>query len=1161
MEDAVMLFDGQVVPLSAISDSGIFNPKDPNLLFFNDISEVDIKGNSINRDGRVRRFKKGDTAYMAAFDAKTGDFNGYYSEEKFWENNYISNDKKGTEATKLDLGKKFSFTPFFSYDDTMKVYFEYKFITIDADQKIKLIYNYQYALFSEISSNSNLNNLPLHASGDNNLQVISEPVSDDLNYYGNYIINKKFLLPNNTLSSLDNGQKGIIFEIIYVWNEIFSDANFIIWLIDNKLYAPLEAHINLPNRYNLPYGTIESAYHQLYTEEYFARLRLALIDFRYWILNYKEDYSKIAIEEFAVYIINLFPVEELSYLDYDVKINLLKKILNPDNKWIIGNWFFNTLNEEQALIKLIRSIAHESNGELNYDEIDKFLIYLNTIYDYSVKETLYEVLYSKINDGTVYDDDGNGNQGQFVKAVYNLWLESKFNPFHEIPAKAQTALDNFIYTPFNCRWKVFDPDISFFDKIPDYTAAPLVINYESDKKLLWYVDNYKFEFYENKILAKEEVKDYGYQPYGVYNFFQPLSIKPSDVNETIINLPLLNLLNKETPVEGELYNCIPAFYLKYVDDLGDKSDVKNTISTIFDVVLTFTGIGNLPKLRHLKDLSLFGRLLRPGSAALSASETAHLIRAFKGLFNTFEAVSGVASMAHSLLASSTCDVYFNSQGQPPSESDPEYQSYQECLEFKDNIDLWLGAVEIFSMSADIITSRMLKKATKKLRNSIPPHSSFDNFRTLVSQIDNLGDDLSGFLIRLENDFPNVKSIFNISAFNEEEKIAFMFEYGDNIPALTIIDRDAQKLMDNWKLLYNKKINDRNNLEFLANQARTTAIVRYYDASDDLRKTLEGIADSKRWDFLDQYGTTSSTIFDKFVENHNLVNYWKRFHYDNAIEGFKALTNSKQITFLEHYGDCSADVFNRIKKGNLIKYWEKVDNSPLHVSVHSTYIKKVGYLEAVGKAHVSRNHGELLVNHLKGTIKKDLHNGNNLVTGYSGLHFDFVITEPNPLTFITTTINGEVYKIGPPPTVSATVQSAIKAGSELPDSGAKDCEVYVWGYIRENIGNRRNPNMQFILDGSGNPIQGWVGKTNSSRTTLFVGISEEKALNEIAFARYNLNPNSWVRGMNGQSSAKWQGLSSEGVKIQMFLGNKVSIQPTTVPSSTLDYGSAFPTLLP
>ncbi|WP_026715315.1 hypothetical protein [Flavobacterium daejeonense] len=252
------------------------------------------------------------------------------------------------------------------------------------------------------------------------------------------------------------------------------------------------------------------------------------------------------------------------------------------------------------------------------------------------------------------------------------------------------------------------------------------------------------------------------------------------------------------------------------------------------------------------------------------------------------------------------------------------------------------------------------------------------------------------------------------------------------------------------------------------------------------------------------------------------------------------------------------MFNRIKKGNLIKYWEKVDNNPLHVSVHSIYIKKVGYLEAVGKVHVSRNHGELLVNHLKGTIKKDLHNGNNLVTGYSGLHFDFVITEPNPLTFITTTINGKVYKIGPPPTVSATVQTAIRASSEVPGSGAKDCEVFVWGYLRKKVSG----NWQFVFDGSGNPIRGWVGKTNSPKTTLFVGMSEEKALNEIAFARYNLSPSDWIEPNSlGAQSNTWLGYSSEGLKIRMFIGNKVSIQPTVVPSSTLDYGSAFPTLLP
>lgn len=85
------------------------------------------------------------------------------------------------------------------------------------------------------------------------------------------------------------------------------------------------------------------------------------------------------------------------------------------------------------------------------------------------------------------------------------------------------------------------------------------------------------------------------------------------------------------------------------------------------------------------------------------------------------------------------------------------------------------------------------------------------------------------------------------------------------------------------------------------------------------------------------------------------------------------------------------------------------------------------------------------------------------------------------------------------------------------------------------------------------------KTNyKGKTTVFVGLTEEKILNEIAYARLNLSASSWVPHETiGQYSNEWNGLSSTGIEINMYIGVGTNDFPIGVPSQSLNYGSAFP----
>jgi hypothetical protein len=797
MSDLVVLYTGDIVYLSSVSDNDTFDPLNQDLLFF--------------KSGRVRRFKKNGIAYMAIFDEITEEFVSYRSEISFWNYNKANIVENTSSTSYTALGSRFNILDVIAInvDDNSRVVVAHKKIfpnSLQNNAEIKYEIEYKFYPYKVAFPIRKFVDL-LNPDGYEFISFVPQSVFGALTPYYHFIINKKYLGANGQLRDVDSGgddigEIGVLADVILVLDFVYISSGLINQLNILKLSEPFHKHINLPNRYNNNYGSIEIEYHSLYDDEYFARFRLGLIEFRYWIIQYKDDYTKIDENALAVYIVNLFSYQELNALSYDTKINLLNKILR-DNFWIIGNWGFNKLNEEEAIIKIIRSIASEDlNGNLNYSDIDKFMMFLNSIYDFAEEITLYQVLYDRINDTAFSSDDGKGNKGQLVKTVYNLWLESKFNPQHSVTTIAQNALSYFKYTPFNALWQTEDPTITF--PIPDETAAPKIICYESEKILLWYVDNFKFEFYNNKILAKQDIKDYGYQPYGFYDIFQPIALRVTDSDDTIIRMPVKGIATSAN-YEDFINNCIPIFYLQYVDDLGDYSDTKETIGTAIDVVLTFTGVGNIAKLRHIKDVSLLRKLFIAGE--LTLVERVALTRALSGLASASEAVIAIASLVFRF-STASCTVYYNNAQNTPEPTDPEYQKYTLCQ----SINGWLFALEMLSLSGDLLARRAFNRATKRLQQSIPAGSQYNELRTAVNSLDELDSLLIDFLQSIQTTYPNVFARVN-NFSTQEKKFAFMFDFEESPNKLDILNANDGELVEQWsKVEYFKP--KRKELDFL-----------------------------------------------------------------------------------------------------------------------------------------------------------------------------------------------------------------------------------------------------------------------------------------------------------------------------------------------------------
>lgn len=825
MANLVLMFDRTIVQLSDISDYSTYNPNDNDLLFFS--------------NGTVRRFKKNGYAYVAIFSSIDNHFMGYFLESLFWNSNNIRKGPEGS-ASKSNLGQKFTYYEPRNLDG--QVVLAHKVIIPPMDDINNLALNvlYKYVPYSVVAANRNTISLDNAEYDYENFNLI--PVSSNLETYYNFIRRKQYLGSDGQLYYLDTSQLSVLWDVVYVLNEIYSDPELLDYFSSKEVQIVFDTHLNLSNRYSNNFGEIDPLYHNLYNEEYFARFRLQLIKFRYWLLRYKRNYNDIDANNLSVFIIDIFPVIELSYLLYNTKIKLLNLIL-LNSGWIIGNWFINKFNEEEAIIKLVSCIPYkDSLGKYNYIEIDTFFNYLNEIYDYTsiFPETLFEVLYSAVDDSAFFNDNGTGNLGKFIKVIYDLWLLSKFNPFHQDPIIAENALDIFTYTDYAANTAIPPQNASI--------AAPLILGYQSEKVLLWYKDNFNFKFIENQIMAVQTYDEKRSEVVGYYDFFQPVVLKATNTIDTIIKLPFQNTQeNDSSPDLEKINNSIPIFYLKYIDDVGDYSDAKETIGAIIDVVLTFTGIGNITKLKHIRHLSKLRKL-----SSLQATEKILLLEGISGVVGTIEITAGVSSTIVSYVEDDC--------------SDPEF-----CK----TLNLFLFGLEIASLSFDSLAKRALRRNAQDVIAYIgdsPWPSSFEipkipgdpdsTARKMLENIANIEEFLTAFRTNRLVNRPDLLAKFD--AMPEGKKYQFFYDFEAQTDDI-LDELNIENLLDEWDDVTHL-LTERRSISFLKNY-------RIIKNSDELNIEIFKGRDGKilRKDATPPYG-------------HNDYNYnAKGVHHIDALQ--------------------------------------------------------------------------------------------------------------------------------------------------------------------------------------------------------------------------------------------------------------------------------------
>ena len=954
MREAVVLMNGQIIYLDAITNDSVYNPLTTEVVF--DFST-----------GRVKEFTKNNKTYMAFYSVDNDEFLYYIESNHFW---------KSATFSKKEHDYSTSIASVFS-DYVFRVINEDNFSTdvagfgiIDVDPGTKVIMCKETLGFLEnqnqefegkfyfhkesftypnrpLKSNENIG---VGISGLPNYMVYTEVsipiVNSDIEDYLNSFSSKQYkrIINDQVDYYFEDSHRLIITEITFLFNKIFKNSRFLTFINNPEnldVKKVFQKHFEIIN-----HTGIQPYFHDIYTEPFMNLFRIRLVEFYTWIsstnINNQDDI------DVYVRVISLFSEKELMELDYLTKVDILHRLLKG-NLWVSGRWnpFYsgNKLTEEETIVKLIRSFYREDNGNIVYSEINSLFDLLNRQYRYSTNKnySLFQALYEKIQDTILFEDNGKGARGQLVNALYILWTHSKFNPNHQIPSIADNALTFFTYSSGNAQWEFYETGNN--NPSIDETKSPAIIPYKSDKKLLWYFDNFKFAFVNNKIYAYQETgKSWGmylkdilanisnpvlgvykqlqgkYALYGTYNYFQPISVAEYAKNETIINLPVNpKKYNPNNPCDpNAINNSFPIFYLQYIDDLGDYSDVKNTISTTIDIVLTFTGAGNLTKLRYLQKLSLL-RKANFSYAALSSIEKEAIRVAFiRFAVSSAELLTGMASIVHNVVTGG-CENQFPCSGVPPAQSSDAYKRYEACQK----LQIWLFALELLSMSGDLLAERYFKKINHDIHgidfndpafhdpNHPMPHIDELTLALGDSPLDHVVDDFVDFLASLDQQVVDRINSLNLT---EKEKIAFMYDFPiDEAADVHALFKTNPQFIDNWKKLNTLEIPDKTQLDVLKNTVLTETYERFYKIPE-IKTILNDLSFTKRKAFLTNFENLETFYFLKFGSQSKLVKYWFRFFDDiNLKHDFEILSKTKQIEFIESFGTVNNYWFNRFKK--------------------------------------------------------------------------------------------------------------------------------------------------------------------------------------------------------------------------------------------------------
>ncbi|OJX28682.1 MAG: hypothetical protein BGO86_03540 [Chryseobacterium sp. 36-9] len=565
-------------------------------------------------------------------------------------------------------------------------------------------------------------------------------------------------LPN--LSGIDK----VIARLLVDWGyRDYDNALELFPIVENDqfyggYYTPFE------NYYNALISIYVSVAYNKKEEDMFG-LALAPPNPSDWTPEFTKKQSNLRLQ----YLVSIIPDDAVNFLDLDTKIKILRDFA--------GNSIYES--REDTVIKIVKSI--QINDALQF----LFRLQSESFVESGKTVSLLELLYKKINDRIFLF--GKNNRREFMNRLYSLWYVSALNPYNS----QDLSLTN--NDPATTR--------NYYNTF--YNNKPLVLNYDSKKYFGFFVDNMNFDFntksitvFEEKIVgyrtdrSGEVVPEKDFVNIGNYDFYTAISLKEYKEDDIAVKLPAISLEG----TANDKRHIIPLFYLKYMDDFGDNEDMWTALGLSIDVALTFTGIGNLSKLRHFRHLTKLGRLAI--GEVLPASERILVLEALSGTAAFVELTSSIASIILQYYTNG-CKNYISAvkvnvndsseNGQVPS--NPQY-------EFCRTLDQVLFWAQLASAGTDFISGYMLRKSARKLKQVGIPDDFPPAGKKFIDDIADMDTAVLNFLNSIQHTHPNIYN--KVSKFaNDEDKIAFMFDF-EKYPTILKELNLEDDLIDIWR---------------------------------------------------------------------------------------------------------------------------------------------------------------------------------------------------------------------------------------------------------------------------------------------------------------------------------------------------------------------------
>jgi hypothetical protein len=409
-------------------------------------------------------------------------------------------------------------------------------------------------------------------------------------------------------------------------------------------------------------------------------------------IPYKND-SNVSLNNFSSDYLENQSAVKINFLDFDGLFNILNNLYRSKRKQYVEKIY-------KEIAKKYDSFASQSNGLFFINDAPLELL------QYFSNETLKTIFFRLLND--ILNDD---KEIVVLKLLAVFSMKKDFNADVFLTSlltekvNGTTALQA-LYSKMN-DWggeNNFSKTIIELTKIwllssycdPNNKAysgyeptTPLA--YQQKIILGFRSDNFIFEFDNNNdvLISDSPISGIpvpGLTRYTKYHPFQP-----------IITIDVEEAENEDLKLENNV--AVPAFYLKAFDDKGAWENFEKTVWLVFDVLSLVSGIGNLAKLRYF----------------IETEKLAVVV--LKTVFGVIQVASPVLSIGLTLVENSKNRELVNKMRQ------------------------YLFWVEICTLSADVLSSKILSKKAKEAQEALNVYRETIKNEEILDELDEFAEHL------------------------------------------------------------------------------------------------------------------------------------------------------------------------------------------------------------------------------------------------------------------------------------------------------------------------------------------------------------------------------------------------------------------------------------